>query len=59
MFYSFAWTDPQKGARKKIHGGSGLQNNGDSYGPGSACSLPCCVLFNLRSHYSCRFLGIP
>ncbi|KAJ7340689.1 galactose mutarotase-like domain-containing protein [Mycena albidolilacea] len=39
MFYSFAWTDPQKGARKKIHGGSGLQNNGDSYGPGTAAFL--------------------
>ncbi|KAJ7882285.1 galactose mutarotase-like domain-containing protein [Mycena leptocephala] len=39
MFYSFAWTGPEKGARKKIHGGSGLQDNGDSYGTGTAAFL--------------------
>ncbi|KAF8173598.1 galactose mutarotase-like domain-containing protein [Mycena galopus ATCC 62051] len=39
MFYSFAWTNPQKGARKKIHGGSGFQNQGDSYGSGTAAFL--------------------
>ncbi|KAJ7111901.1 galactose mutarotase-like domain-containing protein [Mycena epipterygia] len=39
MFYSYAWTNPLKGARKKIHGGSGLKDNGDSYGPGTAAFL--------------------
>ncbi|KAK7006229.1 galactose mutarotase-like protein [Favolaschia claudopus] len=39
MFYSFAWTQPDKGARKKIHGGSGEQGKGDSYGPGTAAFL--------------------
>ncbi|KAF7337061.1 Galactose mutarotase-like protein [Mycena venus] len=39
MFYSFAWTTPDKGARKKIHGGSGLKGQGDSYGSGSAAFL--------------------
>ncbi|KAF7312740.1 hypothetical protein MIND_00289000 [Mycena indigotica] len=39
MFYSFAWTDASKGARKKIHGGSGERGKGDSYGAGSAAFL--------------------
>ncbi|KAE9399481.1 galactose mutarotase-like protein [Gymnopus androsaceus JB14] len=36
MFYSNAWADPAKGARKKIHGGSGIKDHGDGYVPGSA-----------------------
>ncbi|KIK66891.1 hypothetical protein GYMLUDRAFT_37958 [Collybiopsis luxurians FD-317 M1] len=39
MFYSNAWADPSRGARKKIHGGSGIMNNGDGYIPGSAAFL--------------------
>ncbi|KAJ7129045.1 galactose mutarotase-like domain-containing protein [Mycena filopes] len=39
MFYSNAWTNPQKGARKKIHGGSGIKGKGDSYDAGSAAFL--------------------
>ncbi|KAJ6459464.1 galactose mutarotase-like domain-containing protein [Mycena vitilis] len=39
MFYSNAWTNPQKGARKKIHGGSGEMGKGDAYGPGTAAFL--------------------
>ncbi|KAJ7067434.1 galactose mutarotase-like domain-containing protein [Mycena amicta] len=39
MFYSFAWTDGSKGARKKIHGGSGERGKGDSYSAGSAAFL--------------------
>lgn len=34
MFYSNAMANPAKGARKKIHGGSGIKDNGDAYGPG-------------------------
>lgn len=33
MFYSNNMADPSKGARKKIHGGSGISGNGDAYGP--------------------------
>ena len=35
MFYTNIGADPAVGARKKIHGGSGIQGHGDSYGPGS------------------------
>ena len=35
MFYSNNMADPSKGARKKIHGGSSISDNGDAYGPGS------------------------
>ncbi|KAF8181511.1 galactose mutarotase-like domain-containing protein [Pholiota molesta] len=31
MFYSNAMANPAKGARKKIHGGSGIKDNGDAY----------------------------
>ncbi|KAF9260134.1 galactose mutarotase-like protein [Marasmius fiardii PR-910] len=31
MFYSNALADPAKGARKKIHGGSGILDKGDGY----------------------------
>jgi hypothetical protein len=34
MFYSFNSSDPVA-ARKKIHGGSGVRNAGDSYEPTS------------------------
>ncbi|KAF9058964.1 galactose mutarotase-like protein [Rhodocollybia butyracea] len=39
MFYSNAWSDPAKGARKKIHGGSGIKDHGDGYIPGTAAFL--------------------
>ncbi|KAF7305877.1 hypothetical protein HMN09_00741900 [Mycena chlorophos] len=39
MFYTNAWTDPSRGARKKIHGGSGERGKGDSYAAGSAAFL--------------------
>ncbi|KAF7324530.1 hypothetical protein MKEN_00493700 [Mycena kentingensis (nom. inval.)] len=39
MFYSAAWTDSSKGARKKIHGGSGERGKGDSYDAGCAVFL--------------------
>ncbi|KAJ4477510.1 galactose mutarotase-like domain-containing protein [Lentinula aciculospora] len=39
MFYSNAWADPVKGARKKIHGGSGIKDKGDGYVPGTAAFL--------------------
>ncbi|KAJ3793774.1 galactose mutarotase-like domain-containing protein [Lentinula aff. detonsa] len=39
MFYSNAWADPSKGARKKIHGGSGIKDHGDGYVPGTAAFL--------------------
>lgn len=35
MFYSNAWGDATKGARKKAHGGSGVPDAGDAYGSGS------------------------
>lgn len=35
QFYSNNLTNPSKGARKKIHGGSGISGHGDSYGVGS------------------------
>lgn len=35
MFYSNNLTTPAKGARKLVHGGSGISGHGDSYGPGS------------------------
>lgn len=37
MFYANGMAKPSAGARKKIHGGSGLSGNGDSYGPGCRC----------------------
>ncbi|KAF9476215.1 galactose mutarotase-like protein [Pholiota conissans] len=39
MFYSNAMANAAKGARKKIHGGSGIKDNGDAYGPGTAAFL--------------------
>ncbi|KAI0790063.1 galactose mutarotase-like domain-containing protein [Abortiporus biennis] len=39
QFYSNNLTNPTKGARKKIHGGSGVSGAGDSYGVGSAAFL--------------------
>ncbi|KAH0584875.1 hypothetical protein H2248_008153 [Termitomyces sp. 'cryptogamus'] len=39
MFYTNIGADPSVGARKKIHGGSGIKDHGDSYGPGSAAFL--------------------
>ncbi|KAJ7767230.1 galactose mutarotase-like domain-containing protein [Mycena metata] len=39
MFYSNTGANAQKGARKKIHGGSGLKDQGDSYTPGTAAFL--------------------
>ncbi|KAF8972331.1 galactose mutarotase-like domain-containing protein [Flammula alnicola] len=39
MFYSNAMANVAKGARKKIHGGSGISGNGDAYGPGTAAFL--------------------
>lgn len=39
MFYSNNLTTPAKGARKIIHGGSGISGHGDSYGPGTAAFL--------------------
>jgi len=39
QFYSNNLTSPSKGARKKIHGGSGISGAGDSYGVGSAAFL--------------------
>lgn len=35
MFYSNAMGNEAKGARKIIHGGSGISGNGDAYGPQS------------------------
>jgi hypothetical protein len=37
MFYANGLAHRSTGARKKIHGGSGLSGNGDGYGPG--CTL--------------------
>lgn len=37
MFYTNGSATPTSGARKKIHGGSGISGHGDSYGPG--CTL--------------------
>ncbi|KAH9481106.1 Galactose mutarotase [Psilocybe cubensis] len=39
MFYSNAMASVTKGARKKIHGGSGITGHGDAYGPGTAVFL--------------------
>ncbi|KAF9444690.1 galactose mutarotase-like protein [Macrolepiota fuliginosa MF-IS2] len=39
MFYSNNLTTPTKGARKLIHGGSGISGHGNSYGPGTAAFL--------------------
>ncbi|KAK7682610.1 hypothetical protein QCA50_014410 [Cerrena zonata] len=39
QFYSNNLTNPSKGARKKIHGGSGISGHGDSYGVGTAAFL--------------------
>ncbi|THH27229.1 hypothetical protein EUX98_g6965 [Antrodiella citrinella] len=39
QFYTNNFASEAKGARKKIHGGSGLMNGGDSYGVGSAAFL--------------------
>jgi len=39
QFYSNNLTNPTKGARKKIHGGSGVSGAGDAYGAGSAAFL--------------------
>lgn len=38
MFYSNNFANPSA-ARKKIHGGSGVIDNGDGYGPGCAFGL--------------------
>ena len=39
QFFTNSFAVPDKGARKKIHSGSGAV--GDGYGPGSPSSLPC------------------
>ncbi|KAG6827911.1 hypothetical protein H0H92_009980 [Tricholoma furcatifolium] len=39
MFYSNGGAKPSAGARKKIHGGSGIKDHGDAYGPGTAAFL--------------------
>ncbi|KAF9562577.1 galactose mutarotase-like protein [Agrocybe pediades] len=39
MFYSNALAKPTAGARKRIHGGSGVSGQGDAYGPGTAAFL--------------------
>ncbi|KAF9037613.1 galactose mutarotase-like domain-containing protein [Panaeolus papilionaceus] len=39
MFYSNALSVASKGARKKIHGGSGISGNGDAYPPQTAAFL--------------------
>ncbi|KAJ7253421.1 galactose mutarotase-like domain-containing protein [Mycena rebaudengoi] len=39
MFYSNTFANPSKGARKKIHGGSGVKDHGDAYAPASAAFL--------------------
>ncbi|KAF9459948.1 galactose mutarotase-like domain-containing protein [Collybia nuda] len=39
MFYANGLAKPSAGARKKIHGGSGVSGHGDSYGPGTAAFL--------------------
>ena len=39
MFYSNSMANAAKGARKKIHGGSGVRDNGDAYGPGSTYQM--------------------
>ncbi|KAJ3548486.1 hypothetical protein NMY22_g1244 [Coprinellus aureogranulatus] len=36
MVYTNGLSSPSKGARKHAHGGSGINNKGDSYGPGDA-----------------------
>ncbi|KAF9041128.1 galactose mutarotase-like protein [Hymenopellis radicata] len=39
MFYTNTGARPEKGARKKIHGGSGITDHGDGYAPGTAAFL--------------------
>ncbi|KAL0563997.1 hypothetical protein V5O48_018059 [Marasmius crinis-equi] len=39
MFYSNIGASPSKGARKKIHGGSGIKNHGDAYPEWAAAFL--------------------
>ncbi|KAF8055540.1 galactose mutarotase-like domain-containing protein [Lyophyllum atratum] len=39
MFYANGLANQGSGARKKIHGGSGIRGNGGSYGPGTAAFL--------------------
>ncbi|KAG6849595.1 hypothetical protein H0H93_007117 [Arthromyces matolae] len=39
MFYTNGGANPAAGARKKIHGGSGIKDHGDAYGPGTAAFL--------------------
>ena len=42
MVYTNGLSSVKKGARKVAHGGSGIPNNGDAYGPGGThCSIPC------------------
>ncbi|KAK7435357.1 hypothetical protein VKT23_019708 [Stygiomarasmius scandens] len=39
MFYSNGLSNKSSGARKKIHGGSGIKDHGDAYEPGTAAFL--------------------
>ncbi|KAG6910269.1 hypothetical protein DXG01_012081 [Tephrocybe rancida] len=39
MFYTNGGANSAVGARKKIHGGSGIKDNGDGYSPGTAAFL--------------------
>ncbi|KAF5347395.1 hypothetical protein D9758_011255 [Tetrapyrgos nigripes] len=39
MFYSNGLSNANSGARKKIHGGSGIKDHGDAYTPGTAAFL--------------------
>jgi len=39
MFYSNAMSNPANGARKKIHGGSGIPGDGAAYGPSTAAFI--------------------
>ncbi len=53
MFYSNSMSNAAKGARKKIHGGSGVRDNGDAYGPGSTYQM---LLPSSRSLFEFRNL---
>lgn len=66
MFYSNNLSTAAKGARKKIHGGSGVSGNGDAYSPGSKYTFVFIFMFGYAlkhnydidslSFYSC---GLP
>ena len=55
MFYTNGLSSASKGSKKKIHGGSGIENHGDGYDPGSTFFFSDLVIQCTGAHTS--FLG--